>query len=369
MSTTSPSPRDFYEVLGVPRTAEEKQIKDAFRELALKYHPDRNKEPGAEEKFKEIAGAYAVLSDPKKRAEYDAGGFAGVAGYSPADLFGGINFEEIFGDRGFGFDLGLGGGGLFERYFGQRRGPARGEDIEVALTLPLEKVASGGEAIVRVPRSDKCPDCAGSGCKAGNKPRECETCKGTGRQTSSSRKGGVFFQQITTCPACEGKGHFIDTPCPKCGGRGELERDEQISVKVPPGVEDGMALRVPGHGYPSPQSGAAPGDLLVVIRSSPDERFTRRGADLWREETIDAVDAVLGTRLRVPTLKGEAKVSVPAGTQPDTVLRLDGKGLPNFKARGHGSLYVRVNVHVPEKLSSEERKLFEQLQAIRGQDR
>jgi molecular chaperone DnaJ len=358
------SQRDFYEVLGVPRNADEKQIRDAFRELALKYHPDRNKEPGAEEKFKEIAEAYAVLSDPKKRAQYDTGGFAGVAGYSPEDLFGGIDFGEIFGGRGFGLDFGFGeGGGLFERFFG-RRGPARGEDIEVALTIPLEKVASGGEAVVRVPRSEPCPDCKGDGCKTGTKPRACEACKGTGQQSSSSRKGGVLFQQLTTCPACQGKGQFIDTPCPKCEGLGEVEREERITVKVPPGVEEGMALRVPGHGCPSPQKRAPPGDLLVIISSQPDSRFERHGADLWREQTLEVPDAVLGTTMKVPTLDGEAKVAVPAGTQPGSVLRLAGKGLPNFKARGHGSLYIRVNVRVPERLCAEERKLFERLRVV-----
>jgi molecular chaperone DnaJ len=325
--------RDYYGVLGVPREADERKIKDAFRDLALKYHPDHNKEPGAEEKFKEIAQAYAVPSDPKKRAEYDTGGFAGVAGYSPEDLFGGINFEEIFGGHGFGLDFGFGeGGGLFGRFFG-RRGPARGGDIEGTLTIPLAKVASGGEAIVRVPRSEKCADCDGTGCKAGTKPRACETCKGTGRQTSSNRKGGVFFQQISTCPACDGKGQFIDNPCPKCNGRGDVEREEKITVKVPPGVEEGMALRVAGHGHPSPQKGVAPGDLLVVIRSEPDARFERHGADLWREESIEVAEAALGSTLKVPTLDGEATVTIPAGTQPGSVLRLSGKGLPNFKAR------------------------------------
>lgn len=355
------SQRDFYEVLGVPRDADEKQIKDAFRQLALKYHPDRNKKPDAEEKFKEIAGAYAVLSDPKKRAQYDSGGFAGVAGYSAEDLFGGINFDEIFGGRGFGFDFGLGaGGGLFDRFFG-RRGPAGGEDIEVVLTIPLEKVASGGEAVVHVPRSENCPDCVGTGCQAGTKPRECAACKGSGRQTTTRRDGGVMFQQITTCPECAGCGHFIDKPCAKCDGRGEVESKETITVKVPPGVEEGMALRVAGRGYPAAQKGAPPGDLLVFIRSEPDARFDRRGSDLWRAETIGVADAALGTTLEVPTLEGTATVKVPPGTQPDSVMRLSGKGLPIFRGRDHGSLFVRLTVRVPEKLSAEERKLFEQL--------
>lgn len=359
----SPS-RDFYEVLGVPREADEKRIKDAFRELALKYHPDRNKEPGAGEKFREIAEAYAVLSDPRKRAGYDSGEFAGVAAYSAEDLFGGINFDEIFGGSGFEFGFG-GGGGLFERFFG-RRGAARGEDIEVTLTIPLEKVASGGEAVVRVPRSVKCPECHGSGGESGTPPRSCPTCHGTGRQSTSSRKAGVLLEQVTLCPDCGGKGHFIDRPCQKCGGRGEIERGEEISVMVPPGVEEGMALRVAGHGEASPQQGVPPGDLLVYIRSLPDPRFERDGADLWCVKTMEVAAAALGTLLKVPTLHGEAKVKVPAGTQPDTVLRLRGKGLPRFKGRGQGSLYLRLKVHIPEKLSAEERKLFEQLEDLQN---
>lgn len=362
------SQRDFYEVLGVPRDADEKRIKDAFRQLALKYHPDRNKEPDAEEKFKEIAAAYGVLSDPKKRAQYDRGGFAGVAGYSAEDLFGGINFEEIFGGRGSGFDFGLGaGGGLFDRFFG-RRGAAGGEDIEVVLTIPLERVASGGEAVVHVPRSEKCPDCGGTGCEAGTKPRECGACKGTGRQTTTRRDGGVMFQQITTCSECGGRGHFIGKPCAKCEGRGEVESKETITMKVPPGIEEGMALRVPGHGYPAAQKGAAPGDLLVIIRSEPDARFERHGSDLWRAETIGVADAALGTAIEVPTLDGKATVKVPPGTQPNAVLRLSGKGLPNFRARGHGNLFVRLTLHVPEKLSAEGRKLFERLREIQTRD-
>jgi molecular chaperone DnaJ len=311
--------------------------------------------------------AYAVLSDPKKRAEYDRAGFAGVAGYSPEDLFGGIDLDEIFRGRGFGADFGLGGGGgLFERFFG-RRAPARGEDIEVTLTIPLEKVAMGGEAVVRVPRSEKCPDCQGTGCKAGTAPRLCETCKGTGRQTRSSRHGGVLFEQVAPCPVCAGKGRFIDNPCPTCRGKGEVERDETITVKVPPGVEENMALRVPGRGYPSATEGAAPGDLLVVIRSALDPRFERDGADLWRTETIDVSEAALGTSLKVPTLDGEAKVKVPAGSQPECVLRLAGKGLPVLNARGRGSLLLRISVHVPEKLSAEERTLFERLRELRAE--
>lgn len=353
--------RDYYEVLGVGRDADEKKIKDAFRELALKYHPDRNKEPGAEEKFKEVAEAYAILSDPKKRAAYDSGGFAGVAGVSPEDLFGGINFDEIFGGRGGGFDLG--GHGIFDRFF-RRSGPRRGEDLAVEFDISLEHVLSGGEETVRVARLELCPDCKGSGAKAGTQPRSCATCTGTGRKTTVRRDGGVMFQQITTCPECQGRGHFIDQPCPQCAARGEVEREEQMTVKIPSGVEDGMTLRVPGRGGASEDPRGTPGDLLVIVRTKPDQRFERRGEHLWRVETIEVTEAVLGTSLVVPTLDGTANVRVPPGTQPDAILRLKGKGLPRFGERGRGDLLLRVLVHVPERLSDEERKLYERLHSL-----
>jgi len=355
--------RDYYEILGVPRDAERKAIKDAFRKLALKYHPDRNKEPGAAEQFKEIAEAYAVLYDPKKRANYDARGHAGVAGFSPEDLFGGIDFEDIFGGLGFDFG-GFGGGGLFDRLFRRRAGPARGANIEAVLTVPLERVLSGGEETVHVSRPSSCDACHGSGAKAGTEPKSCAACGGSGKQVKSQQKGGVSFQQISTCPACGGRGKVIEQPCPDCAGRGRRLRDETLTVKVPPGVEEGMALRVSGHGLPSRDEGGAAGDLFVVIRTAPDPRFERRGADLWRGETIEVAEAVLGTKLSAPTLDGSVTAKVPAGTQPDTVLRLRGKGLPHFGGAGRGDLFLHIQVRIPEKLSAEEKALYDRLRAL-----
>lgn len=358
--------RDYYEVLGVPKDAEPKAIKDAFRKLALQYHPDRNKEPGAEERFKEIAEAYAVLSDPKKRAEYDARGFAGVAGFSREDLFGGIDFEDLFG--GLNFDFGP-GGGLFNHFFRRRQaGPVRGANLEVELTIPLEKVVSGGEEKVRLPYQTACSACHGSGAAAGTQPRTCSACNGTGQQTTSRRetrdKNNVVIKQITVCPACSGYGRIIDKPCPDCGGTGRTEREEILSVTIPVGVEEGMALRIPGRGLPSREPGAPPGDLFVVVRSAPNPRFERDGADLWRSEAIAVADAVLGTQLKVPTLNHPAEVTIPAGTQPDTVLRVRGKGLPEFGSRQRGDLYLRIRVHIPEQLSSEERDLYQKLRDL-----
>jgi len=350
-------------VLGVAKDADQKAIKDAFRSLALKYHPDRNKEPGAEERFKGIAEAYAVLSDPKKRAEYDARGFAGVSGFSQQDLFGGINFEDIFGGLNFDF----GGGSPFEGFFHHRRsGPARGANIEVDLLIPLERVAHGGEEKVRLSRPAPCAACRGTGAEGGAAPRACETCGGSGRLTRSrqEKKQHVLIQQITICPTCHGRGSVIEHPCPECRGSGEVEKDEALTVEIPQGVEEGMALRIPGKGMPSPETGGTSGDLFVVVRTRRDPRFERAGSDLWRQETVSLTDAVLGATLQVPTLNGSVSLSMPPGTQPGAVLRLKGKGLPEFGSERRGELYVRIEVQLPQQLSREERQLYERLRAI-----
>jgi molecular chaperone DnaJ len=345
--------RDYYEVLGVPREADAAAIKDAFRKLAMQYHPDRNKEPGAEERFKEIAEAYAVLSDPRKRADYDAG-------VSPEDLFAGADLESIFRDFGFGDTL-------FERFFGgMPRGPRRGADIEVDAPVPLERIGNGGEETVRYRRVAPCSQCGGSGASAGTQPRACAACGGSGEKSSSRRERGVYIRHVSTCPDCGGRGRIIDAPCGACRGAGQVEREESLAVKIPPGAEDGLVLRVPGKGYASPDPRASAGDLLIVVRAAPDERFERRGADLWRVQEIAAPDAVLGAEIRVPTLDGALTVKVPPGTQPDSELRLRGKGLPRFGARGRGDLYVRLAVRLPERPDAEARRLWERLRALGG---
>ncbi len=351
-------------MLGVARDADQKAIKDAFRGLALKYHPDRSKEPGAEERFKEIAEAYAILSDPKKRAEYDARGFAGVEGFSREDLFGGINFEDIFG--GLNFDFGM--GSPFEAFFRRRAGPQRGANIEVEISIPLELVASGGEERVRLSRPAACPSCHGTGAEGGAAPKTCKTCEGTGRVTRSHRreKEHILIQQIGVCPACHGRGSIIEHPCKECGGSGEVEREENLTVRIPRGIEEGMALRIPGKGMPSPEAGGVTGDLYVVVRTRRDPRFERAGADLLRQETIPLTDAVLGATLEVPTLDGSASVTIPPGTQPGAVLRLKGKGLPEFGNGHYGEMYLRIEVRIPEQLGREERELYERLRALGG---
>lgn len=353
--------RDYYETLGVPRDADGKAIKDAFRKLALKYHPDRNKEPGAEGRFKEIAEAYAVLSDPKKRSSYDASGHAGVAGFTAEDLFGGIDFENIFGDVGFDFF----GGGLFDRMFrGRRAGPRRGPDLTTEVAVPLERIVTGGDETVRVGRPVTCAVCGGTGAKAGTQPRRCEACGGTGQQVRSERKPGISFQQITTCKECRGRGEIIDELCSDCGGDGKVFKKESLTVRIPVGAEEAMSLRVPGHGLPSPETRGATGDLYVVVRTAADPRFERLGANLSRTESLEIADAVLGAKIEVPTLDGPVSVKVPSGTQPGTVLRLRGKGLPEFGGRRRGALFLTMQVRIPDKLTREERHLFKKLRDL-----
>lgn len=353
--------RDYYEILGVARNADKKTIKNAFRKLALEYHPDRNKEPGASERFKEIAEAYAVLSDPKKRADYDARGYAGVAGFTPEDLFGGIDFEDLLG--GLGFDFGA--PGIFDRFFRGRATPRQGENIEIMISVPLKRILNGGDETVRIARPLLCVACHGSGAKVGTQPRSCKKCGGSGQIVHSRRKEGVSIQQITSCPECGGRGVIIDSPCPECAGSGKVMRDEALTVRIPVGVEEGMALRVPGHRLPSDQPGSSPGDLFLVIRTADDPRFERVGRDLYHVETIDVVDAVLGATIDVPTLDGQASVDVPSGAQPDTLLRLRGQGLPSFGGGSRGDLFIRLRIHVPERLSERQRQLFEKLRRSR----
>jgi len=359
--------RDYYEVLGVPRDADAGTIKTAFRNLALRYHPDRSREPDAEERFKEIAEAYAVLGNAEKRAQYDAHGFAGVSGLKAEDVFADLDLDDLFG--GLGFDLGR--GGLFDHFFGRRRrDPPRGAHVEVELAVPLATIARGGEQRISVDHPRSCSVCSGSGARPGTQPRPCTACGGTGQETSTRQQGDVHIQQLAICSGCGGRGRFIDEPCSACHGSGQVAERETLTVHIPVGVREGMALRIPGKGLPPPRGGGAPGDLHVIVRTLPDPRFVRRGEHLWREEEIALVDAVLGTTLDVPTLDGVAHLTVPAGSQPGTVLRLRGKGLPAFGGGERGDLYVPLRVRVPAQLSPRERALWEELRALaRSSDR
>lgn len=362
MTTSATAQRDYYEVLGIGKNADSSAIKDAFRKLAMQYHPDRNKEAGAEERFKEIAEAYAILSDPKKRADYDNRGFAGVGDVSQEDLFGNINFEDLFGGLNFDF-----GAERFGSFFGRQHGrPQQGTNIEVALLVPLERVARGGNETLRLNRPAPCSACHGSGAEGGAAPRKCAACGGSGHITNIRRqsKEHVTVQQISRCPTCQGTGQIIDHPCRACQGSGRGSKEEVLTVKIPRGIEEGMALRIPGKGMPGPPPHGKAGDLFVIVQSEPDPRFERNGSNLVHRRGIPLVDAVLGTRLDVPTLDGSASVTIPPGTQPDAILRLKGKGLPEFGSDRHGDLYLRLAIRVPQMLSTEERKLYESLRAL-----
>lgn len=359
--------RDYYEVLGVPHDADKQTIKNAFRKLAMIYHPDRNKSPEAEAKFKQIAEAYAILTDPQKRKEYDAHGFSGVEGFSAEDLFSGIDLSDIFGDAGFG---GMGNGifGDLFRHSGKHLHPARGRDLRVQLTLPLEKINQGSEEMVHFQRPVQCPTCKGCGAAPGTAPRTCEACGGSGRQILTRQqkqaKGNVQVQQITTCPVCQGRGEFIDHPCTSCRGSGRTQKDDKLKVTIPAGAEEGMALRIPGHGLPSDEPDGEAGDLYVIVRTAADPRFVRRGPDLWHNVQLSIPDAVLGTTLRVDTLDGKVDVKIPPGTQVDEVLRLKGKGLVKFGGYGRGDLNLRLGLRIPDNISEEERHLYEQLRKL-----
>ena len=305
------------------------------------------------------------LGNPEKRAAYDAGGFAGVGAVRPEDLFTGVDLEDLFG--GFGFDLGgLSGGGLFERLFGRRRGPPRGADVELRIEVPLETVRKGGNERLTIGHPRRCEPCAGSGAKPGTQPRPCQACQGTGEQKSVREQGNVRLQTVTTCGECQGRGRFIDEPCDRCAGTGAIAESETLSIKIPAGVREGTMLRVAGKGHPAPPvTGGTPGDLLVAVVTRPDPRFERRGPHLWRAEEIDVSDAVLGTSVRVPTLDGHARLKVPAGAQPGTVLRMPGKGLPELGSEAPGDLYVALRVKIPEAPSSAEKKLWERLRELK----
>jgi molecular chaperone DnaJ len=350
--------KDYYDVLGVQKGATKDQIKDAYRKLALQFHPDRNKSPEAEARFKEISEAYAVLSDDEKRKQYDSFGREGVyQRYSQEDIFRGADFGEFF--RGMGF-----GGGfddLFSQFFGGggTRRPNRGEDLSYHLQLSLEDIVKDSEKEVEVPRDEVCATCNGSGARPGTSPRECETCGGTGQVQKVQSAGFARLVRVTACGKCGGRGYIVDSPCRDCRGRGAVQKTRRIRVMVPAGIEDGYTLRLRGEGNAG-EGGVPPGDLYVVVNIAPHRMFVRRDSDVYLETKIGVVDAMLGTELTVPTLYGDVKLSIPHGTQPGDQFAIKGKGLPRFGGwgRGTGNQYVKVNVEVPRKLSDHQKELL-----------
>jgi molecular chaperone DnaJ len=356
------SKRDYYEVLSVSRTATEQEIKSAYRRLAVKYHPDKNpNDAGAEEKFKEAAEAYSVLSDSQQRQRYDRFGHAGVsssagAGSWGAPGFGGI--EDILGDL-FGFGDVFGGG----RGGSRRSAAQRGADLRYDLEITLEEAANGMTAQLRIPRLESCDTCKGSGAASGSQPENCTTCAGTGQV----RYQQGFFSVARTCHVCRGTGKVIKNPCADCNGTGRIEREKQLEVKVPAGVETGSRLRVSGEGQAGTQGGPS-GDLYVVIHVAEHEQFERQGSNLYEAVPITFAQAALGADIMVKTLDGEEKLKVPMGTQTGTVFRLRGKGMPALGGRGRGDLFVSVTLITPTTLTREQRRLLEQLAEVENTD-
>jgi len=356
--------RDYYEVLGVKKSASADEIKKAYRALAKKYHPDKNpNDKVAEERFKEIQEAYDVLSDAQKRAEYDQLREAEQRGFSFGDI--GDAFSRgrsSSGRSGFGFEN-LGGlGDLFSRFFDRgervrssRYGPTRGADITAELDVPFEKAISGWETVVTVQREEDCPTCRGTGAHPGTSTQTCPECGGKG--TIQSVQGG--FALSRPCPRCYGRGTIIEVPCRTCGGRGQVQQTRRISVKIPPGVDDGMKIRVPGQGEAG-VAGGPRGDLYIVPRIIGHRFFRREGDDIYCDVTIDFTQAILGVTLMVSTIDGKVRLKVPPGTQPGALLRLKGRGVKRRDGTGRGDQFVKVNVSLPKYITPEQRELLKQ---------
>jgi len=350
------SKRDYYEVLGVGRDTSREEIKSAYRRLAVKYHPDRNHgDKEAEERFKEAAEAYAVLSDAEKRANYDRFGEAGLGGQPfsgfDASVFG--DFADILGNF-FGFE-GIFGGGR------RRSGPGRGSDLRTTVVLAFAEMAGGTEREIAVAREESCETCGGTGLAKGAQPETCRSCGGRGQVRVSQG----FFTMVRPCPQCGGSGQIISNPCGSCGGAGRVERKRTLKVGVPAGIEDGTRLRLVGEGEAGVRGGP-PGDLYVVVRVEPHDLFVRDGADLHLEQEISAFVAALGAELEVPTLDGSEKM-MAAGAQPGDAVVLRGKGLPRLRRSGRGDLVVHLKVTVPRKLSAKQRELLQALVAEGGE--
>lgn len=360
--------RDYYEVLGIPRSASADEIKKAYRKLALRYHPDKNPDNAkeAEEKFKEVSEAYKILSDPGKREIYDQYGHAGLEaeiGAGAGAGFGGFEFdpfkifEEVFGRQSFGDDL-------FGDLFGRRsRTGAReaepGRDLHYALEISFEEAAFGVERNVQIPRHEACSTCTGSGIKPGSRPETCPTCQGSGYVAMSQG----FFSMTRTCTQCRGRGTIIKDPCRDCRGTGRVKRTRRVKVKIPPGVDHGSRLRLAGEGEAGVRGGP-PGDLYIGLRVKPHPIFKRDGNNIICEVPISFTQAALGAEIRVPTLNGRARVKIPPGTQTNKIFRLKGQGIPYLRSSGRGDHWVRVVVETPVNLTREQKELLTRFQEL-----
>ncbi len=372
--------RDYYEVLGVAKTASADEIKKAYRVAAMKWHPDRwvdgtdAEKKAAEEKFKEASEAYSVLSDPDKKAKYDQFGFAGVDGQPGPDFSGGFgNLNDILNDLFGGGFSGFSGGG-FSGFGGFGGGQGRtqqrvtkGRDIRTRIRLTLEEIATGVEKEITIERNRPCPDCGGRGTRNASDVRTCPSCNGSGQ--TQRVVNSLFGRTMTysTCPQCGGEGKVISNPCRTCGGTGLVRRREAVKVRIPAGVEDGMQLTIRGEGHAAPHGGVN-GDLLVIIEEIGHSNLKRDGKNLFYSTVISVTDAILGTEITVPCLDGSYKVKVDPGTQSGTVMKLRGKGLPAVSGYGSGTgdLYVKILVWIPKRLSSDEKNALENMRSSRS---
>jgi molecular chaperone DnaJ len=351
------SKRDYYEILGVAKNATDAEIKAAYRKLAIQHHPDKNPDDHtAEDKFKEAAEAYSVLSDSTKRASYDRFGHSGAngQGFGGFDGQGYSNIEDIFDLFGFG-DM-FGGAA---RGGGRRSSAQRGADLRYDLEISLEEAAHGKEEKLRIPRLEKCDECDGKGAEKGSEPETCITCQGSGQ----TRYQQGFFSVMRTCPNCAGKGQIIKNPCKKCRGAGRVEKEKTLELKIPAGVETGSRLRVNGEGEAGVNGGPT-GDLYVVLHVAEHETFERQGANLYSAVPVTFAQAALGAEIKVKTLEGEEDLKIPPGTQTGTVFRIKSQGMPALGGRGKGDLFVAVTLITPKTLTKEQRKLLEQLAEI-----
>jgi molecular chaperone DnaJ len=340
--------RDYYEVLGVPRNASDEEIKKAFRKMAFQYHPDRNKQDGAEERFKEVNEAYEVLSDPEKRASYDRFGHAGD-GWGRA-------FE--------GFDFG-GLGDIFDSFFGgtgtaTQQAPRRGADLRYRLTISFEEAVFGTEKEITIQRTETCSQCQGIGSRPGSQPSRCPTCDGTGQVRRVQRSLFGRFVNITTCERCQGEGRVITDPCPQCHGSGRERQQRKLIISIPPGVDNGSQIRLSAEGEAGSRGGS-PGDLYVSLSVRPHKLFHREGNDILYDLPVNFAQAALGAEIKIPTLDGPYTLHIPPGIQSGKVIRLKDKGVPRLKGSGRGSQLVRVVVVTPQDLDENQRRHFQEL--------
>lgn len=360
--------RDYYEILGIGRDADKEEIKRAYRRLARKYHPDVNKEPGAEERFKEINRAYEVLSEPEMRQRYDRFGEAGVSGAAA----GAGGFQDM-GDMGGFADLfesifsGFAGGGMGGPSPRRRSGPVRGDDLQLDLKLDFREAIFGGEKQIRIAHLETCEVCSGTGAKPGTRPRQCSTCGGSGQVRRVTRTPFGSFTQVSTCPTCNGTGTVIEEKCDACGGRGTNQVAKQLKITIPPGVYDGLRLRIPNEGDAG-QRGGPPGDLYVQLSVNEDSEFQRDDLNILSSVTISYLQAILGCRFQVNTVDGPEELTIPPGTQPNTVLRLENRGVPRLgNPVSRGDHLITILIDIPTKITPEERELLEKLAKIKGE--